>query len=399
MDAGPGRAPAAGSLQRSPSLLRARARCWRLPVRPRLTLASRHRALGLRRVAVSAHRGAAAYLPEHTVAAFECAPAARRASAAAICGGAHGAQAGGAARGRLPRALTADGAFVSTNRPTVSESTNADALFPELRVARYHPPWRRNVTGVFVSDLKLEEFRAPRARQPVAGRSDRFDGLLPLAALDDVAAAAAAAAARRGRPVGLFPELKPVPDPAALPAAEAALLSELRRLGLPSESVPVLLQSTDPAQLCRFYNATAGWPLRPAGVLFLKEEDPAAPARLADPAALAALRPCAHALGLRKASKPVPPPRPSAWAPPLWRLLRALGLRGGPEGGWILRAARAAGLRVHGYSYRPEPASAHAAYAGDPEAELREHVGAGLDGVLAEAPDAAIRARAALRLD
>eukprot|EP00741_Cyanophora_paradoxa_P002063 tig00000545_g1999.t1 len=337
--------------------------------------------LGLRRVAVSAHRGAAAYLPEHTVAAFEL---------AALLG---------ADFLEPDLFITADGAFVSTNRPTVSESTNADALFPERRVTRYHPPWRRNVTGVFVSDLKLEEFRALRARQPVAGRPARFDGLLPLAALDDVAAAAAAAAARRGRPVGLFPELKPVPDPAALPAAEAALLSELRRLGLPSESVPVLLQSTDPAQLCRFYNATAGWPLRPAGVLFLKEEDPAAPARLADPAALAALRPCAHALGLRKASKPVPPPRPSAWAPPLWRLLRALGLRGGPEGGWILRAARAAGLRVHGYSYRPEPASAHAAYAGDPEAELREHVGAGLDGVLAEAPDAAIRARAALRLD
>jgi glycerophosphoryl diester phosphodiesterase len=59
----------------------------------------------------------------------------------------------------------------------------------------------------------------------------------------------------------------------------------------------------------------------------------------------------------------------------------------------LIEQAHAAGLRVHTYTFRSEPATLAPQYEGDPLRELRQFYELGIDGVFADFPDVALRAR------
>ena len=59
----------------------------------------------------------------------------------------------------------------------------------------------------------------------------------------------------------------------------------------------------------------------------------------------------------------------------------------------VIEQAHAAGLRVHTYTFRSEPATLAPEYRNDPQLEYRQFYALGIDGVFADFPDAALKAR------
>jgi hypothetical protein len=54
----------------------------------------------------------------------------------------------------------------------------------------------------------------------------------------------------------------------------------------------------------------------------------------------------------------------------------------------VIEQAHAAGLRVHTYTFRSEPATLAPEYADDPQLEYRQFYALGIDGVFSDFPDA-----------
>jgi glycerophosphoryl diester phosphodiesterase len=59
----------------------------------------------------------------------------------------------------------------------------------------------------------------------------------------------------------------------------------------------------------------------------------------------------------------------------------------------LIEQAHAAGLRVHTYTFRTEPATLAPEYRNDPQLEYRQFYELGIDGVFSDFPDAALKAR------
>jgi glycerophosphoryl diester phosphodiesterase len=59
----------------------------------------------------------------------------------------------------------------------------------------------------------------------------------------------------------------------------------------------------------------------------------------------------------------------------------------------LIEQAHAAGLRVHTYTFRSEPATLAPEYNNDPQLEYRQFYALGIDGVFSDFPDAALKAR------
>jgi glycerophosphoryl diester phosphodiesterase len=59
----------------------------------------------------------------------------------------------------------------------------------------------------------------------------------------------------------------------------------------------------------------------------------------------------------------------------------------------VIAQAHAAGLRVHTYTFRSEPATLASQYANDPRLEYRQFFELGIDGVFSDFPDVALKSR------
>ena len=293
------------------------------------------------------HRGAPGYLPDHTLEGYRLAVAQ------------------GADAIEPDLVLSKDGVLVVRHENELSQTTDVAARFPDRK--RSATIDGVTVEGWFSEDYTLAELKTLRAVQPWPDRPHDHDGLYLIPTFDEVVALAAELSASTGRPITVVPETKhpsyfasiglpfePALDP-ALAAARAA-------------RVPVLLQSfelsnlerraDDPPRLLLIGNPTATIPgdTRTYGAV------------LAD---LPALRRDVEALGV---------PRELVWGP------------AGPTG--FVAQAHAAGLKVYVWTFRaerPGPAGN-----GDLEAEIAAFLRLGVDGVFADQPDRAVKARARL---
>jgi glycerophosphoryl diester phosphodiesterase len=63
----------------------------------------------------------------------------------------------------------------------------------------------------------------------------------------------------------------------------------------------------------------------------------------------------------------------------------------------LVHDAHAAGLFVHPWTFRAEPDTLPADFEGDPVAEIRQFMEAGVDGVFSDFPDLAVKARGTAR--
>jgi len=289
---------------------------------------------------VIAHRGASCCRPEHTLEAYRLAIAM------------------GADVIEPDLVFTRDGVLVARHDRYLSTTTDV-ADRPEFAARR-----RPNDDAAdapredwWVEDFTLAEIRTLRARQPFAGRSAAYDGLYPVATLDEIVALVREEARRRGRSIGLYPETKHPGFFAAKGLAFApALLAALEGF----DAGPVFIQSFEPEILQQLKGRT------PHALVLLVDAGDGADLALADIAAFA------DGVGPAK------------------------GLIIAPDGtatDFIARA-HALGLFVHAWTFRDD--APNPAFAGKtPAEELQSFFALGLDGAFADFPETALRAREA----
>lgn len=187
--------------------------------------------------AVVGHRGASGYRPEHTLDAYRTAI---RMGADAI---------------ELDLVPTADGVLLARHENELSLTTDV-ADHPALAHLRTTKVVEgETLTGWFAEDLTLAEVKtlAARERRPdLRPGNTVHDGHEGVPTLNEVLAMVGAEAVRRGRAVGVLLELKSPPYFDALGLSiDDALLADLRRHGLDHARSRVTLMSFDPTILRR----------------------------------------------------------------------------------------------------------------------------------------------------
>ena len=286
---------------------------------------------------VIAHRGASGHRPEHTLEGY----------ALAIAMGADLIE--------PDLVSTKDGVLVARHENEIGGTTDVASRFPARRTRKVIDG--DTVNGWFTEDFTLAELRTLRARERLAFRSHAYDGQFAIPTLDEVLALADTAGRRRGRPVGVYPELKhPTYFTSIGLPLEARLLTSLRTWGLDRRDAPVFIQCFESAPL-----KTLRLQTRVRLVQLLS--DPAQ----ATPMGLRAIAEYADVVGVNS------------------RMIVGASAESVPTS--LVADAHAAGLSVHVWTLRSEPTFLAARYRGDPLAEVRELARQGVDGMFGDFPD------------
>jgi glycerophosphoryl diester phosphodiesterase len=331
---------------------------------------------------VIGHRGAAGYLPDHTLEGY----------ALAIALGADYVD--------VDLVATRDGHLVARHEPNLVATTNVKDL-PQFAGRRR----KAMVDGVeqegfFASDFTLAEIRTLRAVQPRSDRDARFDGRFALPTLDEVIALVKRRSSEAGRTIGVYLETKhPTWHQSLGLPLEEPLLAVLERAGWNRRDAPVFIQSFETANLRALRARTAvrlvqlvdGQAVRADGGLdlsppFDRPYDWTASGRsgsfqdLLAPAGLAEVAQYADAIAPWK-------PYLQSWAgttllPPTS----------------VVADAHRAGLLVHAFTFRNEASEMAPHFGGNPVAEYLHFFELGVDGVFSDFPDTAVAARAMFRL-
>ena len=189
---------------------------------------------------VIGHRGAAGYLPDHTLPGY----------ALAIKLGADYIE--------PDLVSTKDGYLVARHEPNIIATTDV-ADHPEFAARK------RSVSidgaapeaGWFVSDFTLAELRTLRAKQPFDDRPQRFNGKFRIPTLQEVIALAKRYSKRYHRTIGIYPETKhPTYHKSIGLPLERKLVQILDKAGLNHRRSPVFIQSFETSNLKRLNKMT-----------------------------------------------------------------------------------------------------------------------------------------------
>jgi glycerophosphoryl diester phosphodiesterase len=188
---------------------------------------------------VIGHRGAAGYLPDHTLPGY----------ALAIKLGADYIE--------PDLVSTKDGHLVARHEPNIKDTTDV-AQHPEFAGRK-----RTAVIdgfaeeGWFVSDFTLAELRTLRAKQPLPERPQRFNGKFRIPTFEEVIALAKRYSKRYHRTIGIYPETKhpTYHESIGLPL-ERKLVKALDKAGLNHRRSPVFIQSFETGNLKRLDKLT-----------------------------------------------------------------------------------------------------------------------------------------------
>ncbi|MCC6431949.1 MAG: glycerophosphodiester phosphodiesterase [Gemmatimonadaceae bacterium] len=306
---------------------------------------------------VIAHRGASGHRPEHTLASYALAVAM------------------GADYIEPDLVATKDGVLVARHENEIGGTTDVATRFPARRVSKVVDG--DTVTGWFVEDFTYAELSTLRARERLAFRSHAYDGQFAIPTFDEVLSLADSAGRRRGRAVGVYPELKHPTYFASIGLPlEQRLLARLRAHGLDRQDAPVFVQSFEVAPLRLLRPQT-----RLRLILLLSGDGaPYDQARAGDhrtgtalttPAGLREIAKYANGIGVNS------------------RMLIGAAADAVPSS--LVRDAHAAGLAVHVWTLRPEAQFLAARYNGDPLAEVREFARLGVDGMFGDFPDLLVK--------
>lgn len=348
---------------------------------------------------VIGHRGAAGYLPDHTLEGY------RKAIEL------------GADFIEPDLVATRDGVLVARHEPNITATTDVKDR-PEFASRKT----RRTVDGVeeegwFVTDFTLAELKTLRAIQPFADRDQSYNGKLQIPTFDEVLDLARSEGARLGRSIGVYVETKHPTYHARLGLKlEDRLLDTLARYGYTSKASPVILQSFEVSNLqylrgktqLRLVQLVDASDINADGSIqlaapfdkpydFAVAGDARTFASLLTPAGLKEVKTYADGIG--------------PWKPYLIpsRLLddnhdgQPDDLNGDGQlderdrvmmpPTEVVRNAHAAGLFVHAYTFRSEAKRLASDFKGDPGAEYRLFYTLGVDGVFSEFADHARAAR------
>lgn len=186
----------------------------------------------LRPALVIGHRGASALRPEHTLEAYR----------KAIEDGADLIE--------PDLVSTRDGVLVARHENEISGTTDvADRSEFAARKTTKTIDGER-MTGWFTEDFTLAELKTLRARERLPQlRGTAYDGRFAIPTLDEIIALAADESAKRGRLVGLAPEIKHPTYFAGLGLAMEDRLLATLRAHPHTRSAPVIIQSFETANL------------------------------------------------------------------------------------------------------------------------------------------------------
>ncbi|HEU0154376.1 MAG TPA: glycerophosphodiester phosphodiesterase family protein [Arenimonas sp.] len=324
-----------------------------------------------------AHRGASAHRPEHTLAAY----------ALAIEQGADAIE--------PDLVMTRDGVLVARHENALSDTTDV-ATRPAFAARRT----RKQIDGAWVEDwfsedFTLAELKRLRARERLPGlRSTAWDGQFEVPTLEEIIALAAAESERRGRLVGLVPEIKHPTYFAALGLAMEAPLLETLAAHEYTRTAPVIIQSFETANLRALREQLPrGGHVRLLQLLGGPRDAPFDTVQAGAPRTYAQLA----TTGLRDIATYADGIGPHYRMLQIQRRDDAPGYRSA-----LVEAAHAEGLSVFAYTFRPEHRFIEAAFRDDglPQArnepaamrELQAYASTGVDAVFVDDPALSRRA-------
>jgi glycerophosphoryl diester phosphodiesterase len=300
----------------------------------------------LANILVIAHRGASGERPEHTIESYRL----------AILEGADYIE--------PDLVMTRDGVLIARHENEIGGTTDV-AQHPEFASRRRTQIIDgESMTGWFTEDFTLTEIKTLRARErlpELRPGNCAFDGRFPVPTFDEIMQLALDANRQRGgaAPIGVYPETKHPAHFAGIGLSlEAPVLDVLQRHGYGAAGSPVFIQSFDPRNLRQLRGMTR-LPL----VQLLEHE-------LGDVADIATY---ADAVGIAKSLAT-------------------------PQG---VRAAQAAGLKVHVWTFRAEneflpedlrSAGTPAAH-GDLAGEIQRYLERGIDGFFVDFPAVGVSVR------
>lgn len=316
---------------------------------------------------VIAHRGASGYRPEHTLEAYQLAVAL------------------GADFVEPDLVSTKDGVLVARHENEISATTDV-AHHPELADRRTTKTVDgRSVTGWFTEDLTLAELQTLHARErlpQLRPESSRHDGRHQVPTIDEIIDLVALEGRRRGRVVGVYPEIK---SPSyfrsiGLPLEEP-LVRALRGHQLDRYDSAAYVQCFEPSALRRLAETSAARLVQliaPGGAPYdlASRGDSVTYADLVRPAGLREVSTYAIAIGAHK---------------DVLMSRHETGSLRGPTS--VTVDAHRAGLLVHAWTFRDEERFLPTGY--DAFAEYAAYFDAGVDGVFTDFTDTAVAARAA----
>jgi glycerophosphoryl diester phosphodiesterase len=188
---------------------------------------------------VIGHRGAAGYLPDHTLEGYELAIKL------------------GADYIEPDLVATKDGHLIARHEPNITTTTDVSS-HPEF-ASRETTKIVDGVaeTGWFASDFTLKEIKTLRAIQPLAERPQQFNGRFEIPTLEEVIALAKRWSRKLDRQIGVYPETKHPTYHAGLGLPlEERLVKVLRRAGWNNRRAPVFIQSFEQSNLKRLNKLT-----------------------------------------------------------------------------------------------------------------------------------------------
>ncbi|MFC6616994.1 glycerophosphodiester phosphodiesterase [Deinococcus radiophilus] len=319
---------------------------------------------------VIGHRGSSGTRPEHTLEAYR----------EAIRGGADFIE--------PDLVVTKDGVLVARHEPVIAIVDPSGKVLEATADVHNRSEFRDRLTvkqvdghtvrGYFVEDFTLAELKTLRALERLPQqRSTQYDGLFEIPTLSEVIALVREEEARTGRQIGIYPETK---HPTYMQAVAGVNTSQLLIDTLVREEFTdpqrVFIQSFETANL-RDLNTrimpAAGVDLPLIQLISGPDEAPYDWTAAGDTRTYAAL---GSSEGLRDIAT------------------YADGV--GPYKRWVIddhcqttdfvTRAHAAGLPLHPWTFRNEASYLLSCYGGDPKAEMRQAIAAGVDGLFTDFP-------------
>ena len=304
---------------------------------------------------VIAHRGASGERPEHTRSAYELAIDQR-------CDYVE-----------PDLVFSKDGVLIVRHENEIGATTDilGRPEFADRRTTKTVDGAR--VEGWFAEDFTLAELKTLRCRERLPDlrpQNTRYDTLDDILTLEDLIDLVRDGGARRGRPVGLYIEMKHPSYFETLGLSMPHALSRvLREHGLDGDNAAVIVECFEPSAvkaIRTLIGARCGQLIAAEGA---PADDGPAYAEMLTPDGLRAIAAYADAIGVEKSLV-----TPSLCA-----------------------EAHAAGLQVHAWTYRPENLFLPPAYRygkapedyGDLEGELADAIANGVDGVFCDLPGVA----------
>lgn len=349
---------------------------------------------------VLGHRGAAGYLPDHTLEGYRL----------AIQQGADFIE--------PDLVATKDGELIARHEPNITSTTDV-ATRPEF-AARKTTRLVDGVseTGWFAGDFTLAEIKTLRALQPLAERDQSHNGKYQIPTLREVLDLAKTEGTKAGRVVGVYPETKhPTFHVDANLKLEDRLLAILSEYGYTKKDSPVIVQSFEVSNLQYLRTKTQvrlvqlidgdDYDFKTGAVTLAPPYDrpydwtragkTGTFATMLTPAGLAAIK--AYADGIGPWKPYIVPVKGSFDTAGKMYDLNGDGVVNyndtiSQPATSVVADAHKAGLVVHPYTFRNEAKRLAFDYKGDPKAEYLQFYRLGVDGLFTDFTDTAVAARA-----